>query len=635
VNEAPIFIHSLFRAGSTYLFDVFRRSTNGYWCYQEPLHELSFFCREDPSRLEIDHGPAKMRLLRHPQLNAPYFLELQETWPAWKNAISEDIIYNAYFSPFGGNIGIAYWQALASAARGRPVFQECRTAGRIGAIRNHMGGYHIYLWRNPWDEWWSYKVSPYFDVVNQLIIHAHRVPQPVRCLLAGLALPAYGKGDLSGAFSFYAERPQSSEQSYLIFYLLWCLGMQEGQRHADLVLSIDRLTDSADYQTVTQSHLTVAGIDGICFSDCRIPQGHYLDKECAHFRAMEGRVHQWLIEGGWSQQDIDRVEASRRQYEPASWNAPFVNLTLSSLAEQTSRARDLARRLETTLSERARDDELKLGETVANMRHAEDECRAQVAEARAQRAEAESRAQVVEAKAQRAEAESRAQVVEARAQRTEAESRAQVAEARARVAEAESRAQVAEATTRLVERRLEVLGHEFHAVQKSNHKHWQELEATRKELQEIHHCNHRHWLLAEARAGEIRALHSSYSWRITAPLRAVAAAIMRRDQSNVASPSAASFADCAIRRAMAHPRLVAGVHRTVDALPWLRAAITTRVARAMYSVGTVAHDSSVSPRPTVDSRQRAADLSSLTPHARRIHADLESALAIRREERGR
>jgi hypothetical protein len=39
MSAGPIFVHSLFRSGSTYLFEVFRRSPDGYWCYQEPLNE--------------------------------------------------------------------------------------------------------------------------------------------------------------------------------------------------------------------------------------------------------------------------------------------------------------------------------------------------------------------------------------------------------------------------------------------------------------------------------------------------------------------------------------------------------------------------------------------------------------------
>ena len=423
MNDSPIFIHSLFRAGSTYLFNVFRRSERGYWCYQEPLHELAAYCRENPSGLLEDHIEALAPLLRHPQVEGAYFKELQETWPAWKDVISEQIIYDAYFADRNEDIGIAYWCALAEAAHGRPVFQECRTAGRIGAIKSGMGGDHIFLWRNPWDQWWSYKVTPYFDVVNQLIIHACRAPQPVRLLLAALDLPVYEYDDLAGTFAFYGEKPLTSEQSYLVFYLLWCLALREGMAHADLMLNVDRLSDSVDYQSEMQDWLEEAGIAGIDFSDCRIPQGRYLERERAFFDTLEAQVHQWLVKGGWTQQDIDRIQTLRQQYQPVAWPTPITDLAPADLTEQASRARELAIRLETTLAERTRSDNGKLSEA---------ESKVELAEAKAQ--QAESAAQSAESRAQ--QAESAAQSAESRAQ--QAESAAQSAENRAQQAESAS-----------------------------------------------------------------------------------------------------------------------------------------------------------------------------------------------------
>jgi len=399
----PIFIHSLFRSGSTYLFHVFRRSQYEYWCYQEPLHELAFFHRKNPSGLNEGHGHEKAQLLRHPKINAPYFKELQETWPVWKDVINERIIYDAYFSGKVEEIGVSYWSALAVAADGRPVFQECRTSGRIGAIKAHLGGYHIYLWRNPWDQWWSYKVAPYFDVANQLIIHAPKAPEPVRLMIADLALPAYRENDLAGAFSFYGSRPLSSECSYLIFYMLWCLGQKEGTTHADLMLSIDRLSDSLEYREEMLAQLKGVGIDGLDFSDCRIPQGCYLKQDRNFFAALEDRVHSWLKQGGWTQVDLEEIQVFRKRYEPSSWGRAVEKINPNEIAEQAARARELARRFETSWA----DAEVKIQEA---------EAKAQAAEERA--AQAEAKAMAAEKRA--AQAEGKVVVAEKRAGKSEA-----------------------------------------------------------------------------------------------------------------------------------------------------------------------------------------------------------------------
>ncbi len=517
-NKNPIFIHSLFRAGSTFLFNVFRRSERGYWCYQEPLHELAALCRENPSGLLEDHGEEKTQLLRHPKVDDSYFRELMETWPAWKDAINEQIIYDAYFAGQDEDIGVAYWHALAEAARGRPVFQECRTSGRIGAIKSQMKvkGRHIYLWRNPWDQWWSYKVTPYFDVANQLIIHARSAPQPVRRLLSTLDLPAYKGDDITGAMTFYGARPLSSEHRYFVFYLLWCLALREGIRHADLMLNIDRLSDSAAYQTEMQARLKEAGIDSVDFSDCCVPQGRYPEKDQAFFGALESQVHQWLIEGGWTQQHINQIHALRQQYQPMSWNAPIENISPADMAEQSSRARMLVCRLETSSARaeiRAIEAEARAAEQEQRATHAaahvqQVNARAQLAETQAQQADA--RAQLAETQAQQADA--RAQLAETQAQ--QADARAQLAETQAQ--QADARAQLAETQAQQAE-----------DIQRS----------TQQELANLHQANHHHWKLAEERDHQIKALLNSVSWKITAPMRIVGSALIRLRGWRVKSPS--------------------------------------------------------------------------------------------------
>ena len=41
-RNCPIFVHSVFRSGSVYIFNVFRRSKYKYYSLQEPLHEKNY-----------------------------------------------------------------------------------------------------------------------------------------------------------------------------------------------------------------------------------------------------------------------------------------------------------------------------------------------------------------------------------------------------------------------------------------------------------------------------------------------------------------------------------------------------------------------------------------------------------------
>ncbi|WP_419569505.1 hypothetical protein [Rheinheimera sp.] len=354
-NNNPIFIHSLFRTGSTYLFNVFRRSDVGYWCYQEPTHEIAFFSKDDSSILQVDHGEEKVTMLRHPAMNKGYFQELMDTWPHWQHVIKEEMIYNSYFGASSHEaLGIPYWRVLieAAAARGRPVLQECRTSNRIASIKQALGGFHIYLWRNPWDQWWSYKVASYFEHAELLIAHSEYSPTVVKTLCAELGIEAYPQGDIAGEFAFYAARPLTSEQSYLIFYLLWVLALKHANDNADVMINIDRLSDSASYrEEVLQTLQNVADVSGISLADCRVPQTDYLQRDEQFFLPLESRIHELLLSHGWSSVELAQLAVVRNEFAPVRTAAASG---LSAVTEQASRARELVIRFETELAHQSK-----------------------------------------------------------------------------------------------------------------------------------------------------------------------------------------------------------------------------------------------------------------------------------------
>lgn len=441
------------------------------------MHEIAYFCRDNPQGLQEDQGDEKVRLLRHPKIDSNYFAELIEAWPAWKDTISEQAVYRAYFAAPNIDIGIDYWRSLIEAAKGRPLFQECRTSGRIHAIKQHLNGLHLYLWRNPWDQWWSYKINSYFNTVNQLIVNADNASAPIKIMLNALGLAQYEQDDLGGAFGFYGERPLTSEQSYLLFYMLWCLALKEAVASADLLVNIDRLSDSAEYQHDICAKMHAMKIDGIDFSDCQVPQGIYSGNTKAFFAAAEARVHFWLIEGGWRPQDLDEIQSLRKQYEPLTWAEPLSKYDALRLIEQADRSQEMARRFETSSAEHA-----------ANVLRTREETK--LAEARAQ--EASMR-----------ESQIQNQLTLALTTVQQAHELAQQAETR--TAQAEASEVHAQAHARQVECTLSVLE--------------QELDVARHELNEVRQANHHHWQLATQQQHQLNALYASRSWRVTAPLR--------------------------------------------------------------------------------------------------------------------
>ncbi len=247
-TRTPVYIHSLFRAGSTYLFNVFRRSSEGYWCYQEPLNEYLLHAATEPDRL-LDIHQETISFLRHGKLEKPYFYEFHTIADEVGRLFHKEFSYDQYF--LGDNDDItnlrAYFTALIHGARGRPMFQCCRSIGRMARMkREFKNGTHIFLWRNPWDQWWSYKLG--FDTNNLLILNAKNLPVYLKALKEELAIPEFHDIDTFTEYDFFKQRWLDATGSYKLFYALWCYSMLETLPFCDMVVNIDKLSESENYR---------------------------------------------------------------------------------------------------------------------------------------------------------------------------------------------------------------------------------------------------------------------------------------------------------------------------------------------------------------------------------------------------
>lgn len=335
----PIFIHSLFRAGSTYLFHVFRRSKTNYRCYQEPLHELAFYAKKDKALLFSERNE-KMKLLRHPQLDSPYFMELYNVAETCLDFLSEESIYDTYFATNNLNF-LNFLDSLIHATPVQPVIQECRTSGRIGTIKSELGGFHIHLWRNPWDQWWSYKVDHYFDITSQLFINAPDCPKLIQNLRQAIDFKCIHHGDIKTRMQWFKEHPLTPEHSYLVFYTLWFLGLRQGKQHADLQINIDQLGESQIYGKTITNSLAANGITDIDFSDCSIPQATYTDEEHRFFSDIEQKAHALFLASGGPQEEIDHLQDIRQKHAPSCWKLPVTTPGMTAILRDATRARTL------------------------------------------------------------------------------------------------------------------------------------------------------------------------------------------------------------------------------------------------------------------------------------------------------
>jgi hypothetical protein len=574
-ESQPVFIHSLFRSGSTYFFNVFRRSPAKYWCYQEPLNEYLLHAATAPERL-LDIHEQTSTYLRHPSLSRPYFYEFYPLATEVGRLFRKEFPYDHYFLSETDDITDlkAYLTALIEGAQGRPVFQCCRSAGRVARCHKECGGKHIFLWRNPWDQWWSYKVDYYFDKVNLMIANAQSPPLFIRQLRNDLGITPFHSHDIWLEFKHFDLHRLDAAGSYTLFYALWCHAMLEARPYCDISINIDQLSLSELYRNEILSALDDMGIKGLDLSDAAIPIGVYGKQDVDFFSGLEDRVHGLLLQNGYNQAQVDEMLALRREHTiPSNEIGPLDQV----LARDALRARELSRRYETEIH--YWQNELNLADQRANQA----EANAREAQAHAEQAQARAR-----------EASEHAVAAEARAEHAEA--KAEQAELQA--AQANERANQAEANTREAQ---------AHAEQ------------------------------AEARAHEaeqrLAALYNSISWRITAPLRTPPVRFVYRqiihikEQGFIGRVKFVSGNLLKIGEAKAvhfiedHP----GLYNTV--LKWLHRLGLYEQARAFYRKVT-RHNSdapSACPAPPV----MDTGLEDLSPRAREIYLQLKEAIEKR------
>lgn len=344
----PLFVHSLFRSGSTYIFQAFRRAARDgspiFTAYQEPIHEIAINSRDNPSALLALPGTGEgQRASRHPQMSEPYFKELYDAYPAWHDIVDEQIIYADYFGLCAIDKTMAYLQALVSASPRRPVLQDCRTALRMTPLRQHLGGVHIYLWRNPWDQWWSLKATDYFDTAHQVILNAPVVPPAITALQNFIGFERCPDSEIAKQFHYYSRRRPPSDVSYLTFFSLWSLALLEARRTADFDINIDLLSVSEEYRELKLEQLRKAGVDSIDFSDCHVPQAPYGKNDEMFFRPLEKRVSELLSSGGVSHEELSSLDQFSQQTLPSRISNKGRGLRAE---EELYRLREVLRRLE-------------------------------------------------------------------------------------------------------------------------------------------------------------------------------------------------------------------------------------------------------------------------------------------------
>jgi hypothetical protein len=188
-----IFIHSMFRTGSSYLYSLFREDSS-YYCYYEPLNEHLLNYTQSDALKKGDCSD--FNSLRHKFNDKNYFYE----FPYNDNGIGvkdfdQSFSFKSYFLDRNDKNDklFDYIEFLKNYANARVVYQFCRSALRTGWFKNNFNSLNIYLVRDPRDQWMSYSTlgdNNYFNITN-LIILCSSQDEIVKNFLRNLGIVKY------------------------------------------------------------------------------------------------------------------------------------------------------------------------------------------------------------------------------------------------------------------------------------------------------------------------------------------------------------------------------------------------------------------------------------------------------------
>jgi hypothetical protein len=289
MKKPPVFIHSLYRSGSTYLFNVFRRAGEEYWCYQEPENEWLLQLDGRPDVL-LSVGGVDAQKANHPNIGNPYFWEFVQIKDALKGLFHAEFCFRDIFLESLTDQQHVYFKALIDNAPATPVLQFCRSFGRAQALKQSFGGHHLHLWREPRSQWWSFKINDYFDAATQLIFEAASLPAVLAEVKQRMALKVPEFAAIHDARLYAEEHPLGWYESYFSFFALWLYSNIELEKNADVSVCIDLISTDTGARDVFVASCESLGITGIDLSDCSVPHVQFSAVECSEYESVEQEV---------------------------------------------------------------------------------------------------------------------------------------------------------------------------------------------------------------------------------------------------------------------------------------------------------------------------------------------------------
>ena len=296
-RRRPVFLHSGFRAGSTWFWNRFRECADTY-AYCEPFNvNLAALTPEQIAATRPDAWPSG-----HPATMRPYYTEFEPLLaPAGGVLLYEPRFgIETYFSVEADPAMQRYIALLVDHAQRHdkiPILGFCCSLGRLEWFRRFADGWNIVTWRNPRDQWLScHRLLTehgnfHFEVHYLLVAYIARRHPHLASFFDGLA-PLPSPAEIVSSMPLFTE-PDGVDQRFRMFLRVFALDMLLAIQNADLVVDLDRLGESDSYRA-DMTHLlrTVAGLPELSFDDCRLPRHTFCND--ADYRTMLYRERDFL-----------------------------------------------------------------------------------------------------------------------------------------------------------------------------------------------------------------------------------------------------------------------------------------------------------------------------------------------------
>lgn len=262
----PVFLHGMWRSGSTYLWSRFRAAPQTQ-CFYEPLHHG--LARLTKSRIDHD-TPAQISANRHPSLSLPYFSEFAPLIGGrGVRGYRRDLAYDRFAldAPDEHPKLERYIAGLVdhAAAQGRTaVLGFNRTGLRLAWMKARFSSYNIYIDREPAAIWASYAAEMakgnFSFYAMWLTVLEKNADQP---LFAPLVERLGLRPSLSDRLQKAKPRHRrimtemNHEQSYFMVFYLWLACTGHALESSDLLIDT-RLADTARYPRCMEAEIAYA-----------------------------------------------------------------------------------------------------------------------------------------------------------------------------------------------------------------------------------------------------------------------------------------------------------------------------------------------------------------------------------------